>query len=327
MSGEYNKFLQEIHSTTITTDEAISGVVQEAVGSEILSKKRLMAGEVNEVYDVELESGTNIIVRIHKSAEQAFLQEKWAIDQCKLVGVPAPAIILIKHIPQTEGILSFCVQEKLKGDTVERGEVNMWDIDKDQLKEIMHTAGELLGKMHTIPVTGFGSLDEHGKAKHDSFVGKLAGGPERIKRFMDLSEVWGIPKNQMEKAMNLLQERALKFKDMKPTFNHGDFAPKHIMYDGSEVTGIIDFGDIQSSAPIFDFVRWEYWYGNNELLRWIKEGYPDKSIFDESYEEKSGLIQLNMALGTMWHYHSKQKYEKGVKDGIEKFNEILSRFK
>ena len=74
MSDEYNKFLEEIHSKNFTTDDVISDVVKEATGSEVISKKRIMAGEVNEVYDVELQGKDNVIVRIHKSDKPVFRQ-------------------------------------------------------------------------------------------------------------------------------------------------------------------------------------------------------------------------------------------------------------
>ncbi|MBI2003421.1 MAG: aminoglycoside phosphotransferase family protein [Parcubacteria group bacterium] len=326
MSDEYNKFLQEIHSKNFTTDEVIDDVVKEATGAKIKSKTRFVSGEVNEVYDVELEGKENVVVRIYKSDEPIFLEEKWAIEQCKSVGVPVPSVILIKHISEPDGILSFCVQEKLRGDTVERGKVKMWDIDRDQLKAVMLKSGELLAKMHTIPVEGFGDLNEYGKAEHKSFVEQMLGRPERAMRHMDIARELNIPDEQIKRAADILVERTAKYKDVKPTFNHGDFSPKHIMYEGTEVTGILDFGDIQSHAPIFDFARWEYWYGDTDILKWLKEGFTDKSVFDDDYEELSNLIQLNMSLGTIWHYHTRRKYEQGVKEGIKKLNEILSRF-
>ncbi len=322
MSEEYNKFLQEIHSTSHTTEELIAEVVKEATGAEIISKSRFVAGEVNEVYDVELKGHNNVVVRIHKSDEAAFLKEKWAIEQCQLVGVPVPAILLIKHIQGTDGILSFCVQERLKGDTVERGKVKMWDIDKNQLKILMNKAGELLAKMHTIPIVGFGSLDEHGRATHKTFVEKMIGGPGRVTRFLEMGRDLNV-EGQVKKAVEILAERTPKYKDLKPTFNHGDFSPKHVMYEGNEVTGILDFGDVQSHAPIFDIVRWEYWYGDSEILKWLKEGYPDKSIFDDSFNELSYLIKLNTALGTIWHYKTRTDYPEGVKNGISRLKELL----
>ena len=324
MSDEYNKFLQEIHSKSFTTDEIIADVIKEATGSRVVSKTRFVAGEVNEVYDVELQGKENVVIRIHKSEEPAFLKEKWAIDQCKLVGVPVPDVLLIKHVQEADGILSFCVQKRLRGDTVERGKVKMWDIDRDQLRTLMHKSGDLLAKMHTIPVEGFGDLDEHGKTKGRSFVEKMLGRPDRMMRHMETAKELNI-EEQVRRAADILTERVQKYKDLKPTFNHGDFSPKHIMYEGAEVTGILDFGDVASHVQIFDLARWEYWYGDTDILKWLKEGFTDKSVFDDNFVELSGLIQLNMALGTIWHYYKRREYKEGVKDGINKLNEILSR--
>ena len=324
MENAYADFLKELHDKSFTTDEEVADLIHQASGVYPSNKKRLMAGEVNEVYDVELPERNNVIVRVHKSEKPVFLQEKWAIDECRKLDMPVPTILLIKHIPQDDGVVSFCIQEKLPGDTLERGKVPYEQVDKGQAKTLFNKAGSILEKMHSIPVSGFGELDGSGKGDKPNFQEEMTRETEKEEKYMALAKKMGIPEEQMAKAFKTLTERVPKYADMKPTFNHGDFGPKHIMYDGDNVTGILDFGDVLSSAAIYDFARWEYWYGNDERFAWLKEGYSDKSIFADS-EELSRLIQLYMNLGII-KWYDKQGYQHGIEEGVKKWRDCLKIF-
>lgn len=308
--SHYPEYLKRLHAESLTTDEEIASLVREASGSAPVGKKRLLAGEVNEVYDIELQEKGHVVLRIHKAETPVFGQERWAIDQCRRRGVPAPTILLIKYVPGTDGVVSYCIQEKSPGDVLSRGKVPYEHLDKYQLEAILHNAGRILEKMHSIPVTGFGDLDEHGRGDKATFLEAMIRAEEKEEKYVALAKKLGIPDEQMQKVFRIIRERVPRYADTKATFNHGDFDPKHIMHIGDEVTGILDFGDVLSHAPLYDFARWEYWYGDNKMLTWLKEGYSDKSIFADS-GELSRLIQLYMNIDLIKWYD-----ERGYREGI-----------
>jgi len=323
---EYQKYLERIHNKKSTSDQVIYELVNEATGSIPISKTKLMTGEVNEVYDIMLPNMESIIVRIHTDVKPVFLQEKWAIEQCREKGIPVPTILLIKHIDGGDSIVSICIQEKLKGDTLERGKVNFWDLDRNLLRTLMLESGELLARMHTIYVEGFGNLDKEGKGKYKTFRGMMLEKPKHVGEYIKLAKNQGIPERDMNFALKTITKNERRFENVKPVFNHGDFAPKHIMYEGEVITGILDFGDVLGHSPVFDFARWEYWYGPSIAFDWLREGYSDKSIFTEDYQELSRLIQLDMSLGTI-SWYGKEKYNKGIKHGVDRMNEMLKFYK
>jgi hypothetical protein len=38
-----------------------------------------------------------------------------------------------------------------------------------------------------------------------------------------------------------------------------DFRAKHVMLKERQITGIIDWGEVSSGAPVDDFAKWDYW--------------------------------------------------------------------
>lgn len=59
--------------------------------------------------------------------------------------------------------------------------------------------------------------------------------------------------------------------DGPPVLLHGDLHPRHIFASDSELTGIIDWGDISAGDPIFDLGR--YSIGGEDTLPDLLAGY------------------------------------------------------
>lgn len=95
---DYQKYLSDIHAKLVTPDEVLNTVIKEATGETLISKKKIIAGEANEVYDVLLSNDNNVIIRISRSEKPDFEQEKWAINECGNIGVPVPEILQVKHL-------------------------------------------------------------------------------------------------------------------------------------------------------------------------------------------------------------------------------------
>src|SRR3989344_4968936 len=106
----YKEYLAIMHGKLVTSDEVISGIVKEGTSKEIKEKKRIIAGEVNEVYDITLTDGVHVILRISKHKSD-FLQEKWAIDRVINLGVPVPQIILVRHFKDGKNEKSACLMK------------------------------------------------------------------------------------------------------------------------------------------------------------------------------------------------------------------------
>ena len=64
---DYQEYLASMHAKLTTPEEAIKEVTKEGTGQEVKDRRRIVAGEVNEVYDLTLNNGQHTILRISRN--------------------------------------------------------------------------------------------------------------------------------------------------------------------------------------------------------------------------------------------------------------------
>jgi len=316
-SKNFAEYLTNIHSNLIAPEEIINAAVKEATGKFPQNKKRIIAGEANEVYDVTLKNNTHVIIRISRKGKLEFEREKWAIEECKKVDVPVPEILLIKHLKTDKELLSICVQKKLEGDVLERGAIDYHNLDKSYVKRIIVQAGEILSKIHSIKTSGFDYINGKGEGKFKDFNEFAKGKSGRNGEFLKLARKVNFDSKLMEKILETINANLKRCKDLKPFLNNGDFAPKHMRVKGEKITGILDWGEASSNFPVYDFARWDYWFSDELPLEWIKEGYLNKNFFSSEFENNLHWAKLDIGLGVLWWYSS-QDYSKAVENAKKK---------
>ena len=135
----YHQYLEQKHSKFAVSPSVVDGAVKRATGKAIEERKRIVAGEVNEVYDVQTEDG-NLIVRISREEENRFIPEKWAIEKSGEAGVPVPEVLLVDEAEDKDKKVWVSVETKLQGEPFDR----MTDLPEASMKQITEQAGEIL---------------------------------------------------------------------------------------------------------------------------------------------------------------------------------------
>lgn len=308
---DYEKYLAELHAKLVTPDNVLKAVIKEATNLTPVSKEKIIAGEANEVYNFSLTDKSQIIVRISRSEKPDFEQERWAISQCNQAGVPVPEILLIKHQELDSKLLSICVQRKLDGDTLERGKIDYHKLDKEYLKSILKKAGAILAKIHSVKTQNFGYLNKNGEGNFGSFTDLMSEHIQQSDEFYKIAKEINFDLKSMKTIFQILNDNLRNVPDVSPCLNHNDFGPKHIMVKGENITGILDWGEVEGHSCINDFAKWDYWFGEELPLDWLKDGYSDKNLFDENFDWMLHWIRLNNGLGVLWWYY-KQNYPNAV---------------
>ena len=113
--AEYAKHLESVHAGWAVAPELLATAVGEVSHNPIRNVRRIVAGEANEVYELRVVGGLELIVRISRDADKHFEQERWAIDQCRRVGVPCPNTLLIRLLSTPGMPLDLCIQERAPG--------------------------------------------------------------------------------------------------------------------------------------------------------------------------------------------------------------------
>lgn len=324
-SSDYDDYLSLVHSKLQTDDEVIQDVVKEATGQRFFEKKRIIAGEVNEVYDVTLQDNSHIIVRISHKNDKNLDKEVWAIDESRKVGVPVPHVIAVKHSKYKGKDLTFSLLKKVTGELLERGNIHYDQLDKDHFKRIIVLSGEILSKIHSVKTVGFGYLDQNGKGNYKTLSEFILKNAVEEKEFVSLSKRTNFDTKKMKTILKILLDHDSLYQNQLPCLCHGDFAPKHILFDHEVITGIIDWQDALSHIPIYDFARWDYWFGKSIPVSWLQEGYTNKKIFDHDFDKLLHLIKLDKGLEVL-SWYDKQKYPPHIERAKKQLLEDLHYF-
>ena len=317
---QQNDYIQTRQEKMTTSSEMIDSVFMDMTGKEIVSKARIYAGEDNEVYRVTT-NDNEVILRISRKGPLEFRKEAWAMEQCKKAGVPVATMLSIKDTEYEGAPLSFCIQTKVLGDSLSRGSMDYHDLGEEVLKKIIVESGAVLSKIHSISTDGFGPLDGSGHGSFQNlgeFIEYKIPNPEDLKV---LSKQTDTDLELLVHVRDFILQKSKDLGKLDPKLVCRDFSPKHIFIgDNYEITGIIDFGAVYGYSPVYDFAVWDYWM-DDLPLEWIKEGYANKALFDENFEELLSFFKLYLSLYLLNLYQ-----ERGNREGAEQARAKLSDF-
>lgn len=325
-TDSYQKYLASVHTKWVTPDETIQEIVKEGTSKQIASKQRIIAGEANEVYNITLSNNKNVILRISKSAYPNFLQEKWAIEKVKTLGIPAPKILLIKHFTVDGKEKSACLMDKVDGEPLERGKINFDKLDLRLKKKLINQAGEILSKIHSIGTQGFGWIIGEGKAEYKTSNELIDGLLNKHELFEKMAEEEDLDKHIVIKTLDIIKGFKGSYSKIKPHLNHGDYSHKHFMVKDNKIVAILDWGGARSDTPVYDFAGWDYWFGEYIPTEWLIAGYSNKELFDHNFDDFLHLLRLFRGLETLNWYHQ-EKYKPAVEKAKIKLLKDLEYFK
>lgn len=319
--SHYQEYLEQLQSKKHTADDLINSVAKEATGKEMIDQRRIIAGEANEVYEITLTDDSQVFMRISHGKEPNFEQEKWAIDQVGKIGVPVPEILLIKHSKTEDKIISFCVQKKVEGEVLDRGNVDFGKYNKSLQRRIINQAGGILSKINSIKTKGFGQINKNGEGKYTSWKELMLQNANQEESYLTMAKKIGMDKNVMVEVLQIIRERSSNLPDIQPVLNHGDYGTKHFVAIGEKITGILDWGEANGNSPIYELARWDYWFGDEIPTEWLVEGYENKSAL-EGWREEIKWMRLDKGLEVLWWY-VEDNYEKAIERASKKLAEDL----
>ncbi|HET7099288.1 MAG TPA: aminoglycoside phosphotransferase family protein [Patescibacteria group bacterium] len=295
----YIKFLEKKHSAFVTSDDLIKSIVQKATGSELVAKNKIIEGEMNEVYDVDVKDGKNVIVRISRIEKESFESEENTIRLVRMAGVPAPKVLLIEEVSSDSKKVTFCVEEKMEGVSLKS---QMKDLDKETLKKIIIEAGSVLSKIHSISIETFGPLE--GGEKYNSWKDFIFRIENKKKNIFKAIKTVDINPTFIERAFNILDRNNHMFALNNPKLLHGEFFPKHLIIKDNHLVGVIDFEDAKAGDPVWDMAWLSYFYHDSIPIDWLKEGYENKELFNNDFDLKMKLYRLNLGLDFLDYYQT-----------------------
>lgn len=233
------------HLTDIATH------VHEVLGERDVRVERIAFGGVNYVYRVATRD-RRVIVRIPRVIEgrKELLLNRWCAAICRQCGVPAALVIDIRQSYAGEPV---AVEEFIEGTNACEA-YQRTDPPPNTLSQF----GAILERLHSIPIVGFGRLDEIGQGVHRTWADfLLAPLPLATSCSVQLVLAKFISTEEFTLARRVLEHAAHMDTTATASMLHGDLDTMNIMVLNDNVTGLVDWGDALGGPPLYDVIRFE----------------------------------------------------------------------
>lgn len=322
---DYKAFLEKMHSGFRTPDYIVENSIRKVVGVGIKNKEKVIAGEVNEVYDVSPETGNNLIVRISRNKNNRFLPEKWAVEKCKEIGVPVPTILLVEDVETKSEKLHVCVEDKIEGFQFQTL-IKKEELTQDEIENITVQSGNLLSKIHGIRTKGFGNLNPQGVGEYKSWEEYMLKHNKKPNVLLSLARKSGVDEKLITSGLKILETNKPLYHNIQSRLAHTDYGTKHMLIKDGKINGILDFENVMASDIAYDFSWWNYFGENRPSVKWLIEGYKEHGNLGKNFENRMHLIKIRIALNLLFYYteagHPSAKYltTKNLTEDIDYFN-------
>jgi len=294
---EYDDWRNAVHSQMPRTDPILLGeIVKRTAGERVVRWQRIVGGEMNEVYAAHLESDGELIVRVSRRIDCRFAGERWALAAAADAGVPVPTVLSLSNAEDDHGALQVCVEARLAG-------VGMDTLAYAQRQPLIEQAGELLARLHSIPVAGFGYVHPDGSGPLSSWSASLRSEQTEAELVRTESHAanLGIPASWVRAASTELHGHDALLRGVAARLIHGDFNLAHLLTDGETITGIVDFEDAAGADPAAEFNWWNY-FRPEAPIEWLLTGYRRDADVGDQFDLRLRLARLRLDLGLADHF-------------------------
>jgi aminoglycoside phosphotransferase (APT) family kinase protein len=298
---DYQTFLENLHDKLNTPDVVLEKVVKSAVGYGIRNKQKVIAGEINEVYDIAPTESDNIIVRISREKHSRFEAEKWALDRCKDAGVPVPQILLLSEVETSEEKLHICVENKIEGVSLEKL-IKQKALSQAEINDLTISAGEILSRIHSIKTKNFGEINSLGVGEFETWSEYMLEQNKNSDVVLEKAKSMGVDTRLIQQALAILKENQDSYKDIDSRLAHSDYGIKHMLVHEGKINGIIDFENCRAADIVYDFSWWKYFEKNRPPVKWLMEGYKRSGNLGENFDARMHLVKIRIALSLLLYY-------------------------
>lgn len=295
MPVQPSSFVEWQHAQVSTPRSVLAGLVRRAARARIDQVDRIVEGYENEVYRVRCADGQEVVVRILRFGRFAGDStrsegEARAIGRARAAGVPAPEILLLDTVRLDGSEFPVMVQRAVPG----RPLADVVDgLTNRQRDDVLAEIGGLIARLNEIQIDD----DRNWQSAMAATIADRRGEREQIL-------AGGFTETQFDQMLDLLKEYAHDFTCESWVLCHGDLSGRHIFVtgdgrngDGVRVSGIIDWGDRNSGAPVHDLAVFRVRSPQLDLSP-VLAGYGAPG--DATHRRRLDLHTLPIAMSSLW---------------------------
>jgi Ser/Thr protein kinase RdoA (MazF antagonist) len=279
-------------------DAAALGALLRRVLGAGLEVARTPAGVAAQVYRVEA-AGRVLYARIAEEAHEDLSVDAVLLEHLRNQGLHVPAVVHVEPFDQALG-RSLLILGEIPGAPLAHCR------DQGAARRVARAAGAELAALNAVGVRGFGWIQRRpppwplrGSFRdYAGFVGS------------DLPDPWPgplaalLPAAELDRLGSLVaSERSRKLKGAR--LAHGDFDPTAIFQADGRYSGLIDFGEVRGTEPLFDlghFCLHDREHTQVPLLGDVLAGYGDVVPFPDGHLEliRRSAILLGLRQLARW---------------------------
>lgn len=287
-----SQHLAALHSAWATPLDVVAAVIGEVTKAPVVDFRRIVDGEQNEVYDVTLEQGPSLIVRISHDGPEGHDREAWVIGECASRGIRVPRVHALRRVEVGSELRSVMVMEKLPGERLSDLDPNEVDV-----RRVLEEVGAWLKQLHAIPVRGLGCLDGSGVGEFETLDDWLAHVATHAHAFEEAGRSVGLEPATIRGWLGEIVDSLLAAPP-RVTMSHNDLKAVHVLVHEGRLSGILDFGVAAAEHAANDFAKWDFREGPRFPAEWIQAGYGDPSLFERPNDRTYRALWL---LDGLWH--------------------------
>lgn len=223
--------LQESERALLASQLSAAGVI---TAGEVPAS--FAGGADNHVLLTEGTDGDELIIKVPKTERlPRYALAAWAAGQLVALGVPTPSSVWHSE--------RLSVETRCAGHSL----ADPW-LGAPDTAAAAHHAGQLLRRIHTLPVSGYGRLSTEGKGEHTTAMDWLLRLPPAG------------PNHEMaaliHEVATALREHAALISRAPAHLLHGDWTARHALSEGNQITGVIDLESVRGGDPLSDVAGW-----------------------------------------------------------------------
>jgi aminoglycoside phosphotransferase (APT) family kinase protein len=201
-----------------------------------------------------------------------------------------PKVLSLQRLDAEGAPLEFCFLEQLPGERLS----DSLSLPQETLRAVVCELGEQISRMHAISSDELGQAARFFENDTDDFLAIEA-------EFVQLASQAGLDRRALERAFRFF-EAAMRGHEPQRRLTHNDFRACHVLVHEGRLAGIIDFGQVSIDLPVNEFAKWDYWEAPALPAAWLREGYGDKSLFDDAFEARFQALRIANALWVLRWY-------------------------
>ncbi|SHE14074.1 Aminoglycoside 3'-phosphotransferase [Chlamydia abortus] len=283
-------------------------IVGEYLNSTAFKIERVLSGVSTYVYRIRLGEET-LYLRVLPEQERSLGVEVHVHSLVRRMGVQVPEVIHFEHHNEVLGMSVMLVKE-IPGSSVEDC------ISNGEYEDILYQAGQQIAVIHQVKVDGFGWIIRDQEQYGNSLRGEKKTLQDYICPYLEedlfLLSQKVFSKVETSQITDIINSGMELMSGHEAHLVHGDFDDSHIFQQAGKYTGIIDFGEIQGSSPLYDLGHFKLhdgqrYYGFDSLAKRY-DAVTSLSYYDlleiDLWALWIGVRRLGMICGRTWGcYH------------------------